>query len=242
MASDQSTRFPYPRRHVIRFLTRTLARAVFHTLAEITIDGAENFPRRGPFLVVANHFHYADPAVMLQAVPWQLEFLGGFHMPNAPKIVTWLPKVWGYYQVHRDGSSREAIRAAVAVLNQNGFLGIFPEAGSWASVLRPARPGTAFLATRTGAPLLPVGISGMNDIFPALRRRQRARVVLKVGQPFGPFDVSGSGREKRRQLDEIGHTIMQKIAELLPPEQRGCFSDDPNLRREAEAVAAYPWE
>ena len=77
-------------------------------------------------------------------------------MPNAPTFVTWLPKIYGYYPVYRGTGSRGALKAAAAILKQGGLLGIFPEAGSWAQVLRPARPGTAYLAAQTGVRILPV--------------------------------------------------------------------------------------
>ena len=78
-----------------------------------------------------------------------------------------------------------------AVLAQRGVVGIFPEAGSWAAVLRPARPGTAFLAARTGARLMPMGLDGLIDVFPYLSRGRRACVTppcgvecpLRVGVP-----------------------------------------------------------
>ena len=52
---------------------------------------------------------------------------------------------------------------AETLLKRGGIIGIFPEGGNWATVLRPARPGPAYLATQTGAPLLPVGIDGLID-------------------------------------------------------------------------------
>jgi 1-acyl-sn-glycerol-3-phosphate acyltransferase len=178
---------------------------------------------------------------MIRATPWPLEFVGGFHMPNAPPIVRWIPKVWGRYPVYRGTGSRYALRGAEAVIRQGGVLGIFPEAGSWAAVLRPARPGAAFLAVRTGALLLPMGFCGMTEVFPSLRRGRRARVTVRIGQPFGPFTAMGRGRERRRQLEEIGHTIMRHIAELIPPEQHGHYSEDPAIRAAAQGTEVYPW-
>jgi len=103
--------------------------------------------------------------------------------------------------------------------------------GNWATVLRPARPGITYLATRSGARILPVGLYGFTDVFPALGHFRRARVTVHIGKPFGPFTATGSGREHRKQLDEIGDEIMRYIAELLPPELRGYYSDDPAIRR-----------
>jgi 1-acyl-sn-glycerol-3-phosphate acyltransferase len=142
----------------------------------------------------------------------------------------------------RGGGSRYALRGAEAVLKQGGVLGIFPEAGSWATVLRPARPGAAFLAARTGVTLVPMGFDGLTEIFPSLKEGRRAHATVRIGKPFGPFQVTGRGRKRRRQLDEIGHEIMRRIAELIPPEKRGFYSDDPAIREAAKGTEIYPWD
>jgi 1-acyl-sn-glycerol-3-phosphate acyltransferase len=226
---------------LIRSLLRQLSHAAFAVLTDLQIIGQENLPGEGPLLVVANHFSFIDPVAMVRATPWPLEFVGGFQMPNAPASVTWLPKVWGYYPVFRGTGSRYALRAAEAVLAQDGVLGIFPEAGSWATVLRPPRPGAAFLAVRTEARILPMGFDGLPDVFPRLRKGRRARVTIRIGKAFGPFRATGRGRARRQQLDAIGHEIMECIAELIPPERRGHYSEDPAIRAAAQGTEIYPW-
>jgi len=233
--------FRYPRRRLMRAVLQRLARVALAVLSDLQIVGQENLPEKGPLLVVANHFSFIDPVAMIRTVPWPMDFVGGFQMPNAPSWVTWIPKLWGYYPVHRGTASRYALRAAEAVLAQDGVLGIFPEAGNWATVLRPARPGAAFLAVQTGAPILPMGFAGLLDVFPHLRRGQRASVTVRIGKLFGPFQAAGRGRARRRQLDTIGYEIMQRIAELIPPERRGHYSDDPAIRAAAQGTEIYPW-
>ncbi len=234
-------KYPYPRRRIRRYLMRRLGRFLLGTLSHLEIIGLENVPKEGPLIVVANHFNATDVAAMIVAIDRPMEFLGGNQLVFAPTLLKWLPSLWGFYRVHRGAVSRDAIHASTAVLAQNGFLMIFPEAGAWADVLRPARPGTAFIADRTGARLLPVGLDGMINIFPALGKRQRAKVTIRIGKPFGPLKAEGRGRARREKLNAIGDTIMQHIAELLPPERRGMYSDDPVLRAEAEKVAEYPF-
>jgi 1-acyl-sn-glycerol-3-phosphate acyltransferase len=219
-----------------------LAHLAFALLADLRIVGEENLPDGGPLMVVANHFSFVDPAAMVRTVPWPIEFIGGFQMPNAPPAVTWIPQLWGYYPVHRGSFSTDALRAAESVLEQHGVLGIFPEAGNWATVLRPARPGAAFLAVRTGVQILPVGFANLNEIFPSLRERKRARITIRIGKPFGPFHATGRGRARRPELEAIGHTIMEHIAELIPPEKRGHYSDDPAIRAAAAGTEIYPWD
>ena len=238
----RSTRFPYPRYLFRRRLLRGLSRVAFALLTDLHIEGKENLPQGGPLIVVANHFSFADPAAVVRIAPWPLDFLGGFQMPDAPAWATLIPKMWGIYAVRRGGASRRAIRASLDVLAQDGVLGIFPEGGSWADVLRPSRPGTAYLAVRTGAPLLPIGLDGLVDVFPSLGHGRRARVTIRIGPPFGPFPTENRRRPDRDELDATGDEIMRHIAALLPPERHGVYSDDPALRRAAQEVAAWPFE
>ena len=240
--SDLPPEFRYPRRRVLRAVLRRVIDVALFTLTDLNIEGRENLPQSGPLLLVGNHFSFIDPVAMIRAAPWPVEIVGGCHMHNAPSVVRWIPKVWGRYAVLRGTGSRYALRGAEAVLKQDGVLGIFPEAGSWATVLRPARPGAAYLAVRTGAPLLPMGFDGLTEVFPSLRKGRRARATVRIGKRFGPFHATGRGRKRRRQLDEIGHEIMERIAELIPPERRGFYSDDPAVREAAKGTEIFPWD
>ncbi|NLT74789.1 MAG: 1-acyl-sn-glycerol-3-phosphate acyltransferase [Chloroflexi bacterium] len=231
------------RRRPARVLLQALARLAFGLLAHVVVVGLENWPTTGPLIVVANHFHFGDPALMVSIAPVHMEFLAGSQLPGAPAIVRWIPALWGALRVRRGSvGSRVALRQAEAVLASNGVLGVFPEAGSWAQTLRRARPGTAFLAARTRARILPVGIDGMPEVLPSALRLRRATVTVRVGEPFGPLETAGTGRERREELDTIGHRIMEHIAALLPEQRRGLYSTDPAVREAAGWTEAFPWE
>jgi hypothetical protein len=74
-----------------------------------------------------------------------------------------------------------------------------------------------------------------------LRLRDQAKATINIGKPFGPFEVSGRGRERREQLDHIGDSIMQEIASLLPDELCGRYADNPNVRKASKEAERYPW-
>lgn len=228
-------------RKLTRRILHFLSRPVFGLLTRLEVNGAENIPETGPLIMVGNHFSFVDPACFVRIAPWEIEFVGGAEMPHAPLAMRSIPLLWGYHPLYRGTGAKESLHAAEKILDQGGILGIFPEAGNWATVLRPARPGTAYLASRTGALLLPVGLVGMNDVFPSLKRGRRARIQINIGKPFGPFRAEGRGQKHREQLDEIGHEIMRHIAVLLPQEKRGHYSDDPAVREAAKGTEIYPW-
>lgn len=226
----------------LRRLLQYLARGVFKVLTDMEIEGEENFPTAGPLIMVGNHFSFIDPAAFVSIAPWPMDFIGGAVTPHAPKIVQFIPRLWGTLPVYRGTGSTYALKEAEKILKSGGVVGIFPEGGSWAQVLRRARPGAALLTASAGAPLLPIGLINFPKIFPSLRQGKRAKVKIRIGHPFGPFKIFGSRYERRRQLDTIGDEIMQHIAELIPPEQAGLFSSDPKVRESAKGSDYYPWE
>ena len=232
--------YTWPRRRPIRAFLRTTASVIFAALTDLHIDGAENFPKKGPLLVVANHFNFTDPALMIRVTPWPLEMIGGHVMPNAPEEVWWIARAYGFIPVHRGTPRREALVAADSVLKAGGILGVFPEGVSDAQFLRPPRPGVAYIAARANCPILPMGFDGTPNLFPRLRKAKRARITVRVGKPFGPFSVEGKGTQRREQLDEVGNEIMRHIADLIPPERRGVYSPDPTIR--SAALAAAVWQ
>lgn len=231
----------YPRRILIRSFIKGLISAALWAFTDFELIGEENIPQEGPLIITGNHFSFADSVAILHVAPPSIEMFSGANPAFTPGWAKLLPRLWGVLYVFRGTGSRQAIRDAESVLKQGGFFGIFPEGGAWAEMLRPARPGTAYLAARTDARILPVGFTGFNDVFP-LRIKNKPRVTIRVGKPYGPVSVSGRGRERREQLDELGDRIMKEIANLLPDRLRGRFSSDPAVRKRAKEVEDYPWE
>ncbi|NIV10669.1 MAG: hypothetical protein GWN62_05060 [Aliifodinibius sp.] len=216
-----------------------LAKVLFWLLSDLKIEGEENFPREGPLLMVGNHFSMVDIAAFVRTAPYPIEFIGGAVFANAPRILAFLPRMWGYLPVFRGTGSHFALREAEKVLNNRGVLAIFPEGGSHGRTLRPPRPGTAFLAARTQAKILPIGLVGMDEFFSTWAKFRRPKLIIRIGKPIGPIEVSGRGKDRRKKLDELGTLMMRKIAELIPPDKHGYLSDDPEVRAQ---VVDYPWD
>lgn len=227
------------KRRPIRVIMQGLARFVFWLLTDLEIEGEDNFPDKGPLLVVGNHFSMVDIAAFVRAAPYQMEFIGGAVFANAPRFMAVFPRMWGYLPVFRGTGSHFALREAEKVLKRQGVLAIFPEGGSHGRMLRPPRPGAAFLAVRTQARILPIGLIGMDDVFSTLGKFKRPKIKIKIGKPIGPFNVQEKGTERRKRLEEIGLITIRRIAELIPKEKHGFLSDDPELRAQ---VVDYPWE
>ncbi|MBT3240012.1 MAG: 1-acyl-sn-glycerol-3-phosphate acyltransferase [Chloroflexi bacterium] len=237
----QTQAVDFQKRRPIRQFLNWLAYPAFKLLTNLTIEGEENLPESGPLIIVANHFSFVDPTTLVRVSPWLIDFVGGDQFPHAPGILKIIPILWGYLPLKRGTGSTFALKQAEKIIDEGGIIAIFPEGGNWAEVLRPARPGAAFLANRTKAKILPIGIEGATKIFPSLARFRRAKLTIRIGESFGPFEVTKTGKGRREELDEIGHEIMRRIAVLLPPESRGHYSDDPAVREAAAGTELWPW-
>ncbi|HWQ46507.1 MAG TPA: lysophospholipid acyltransferase family protein [Longilinea sp.] len=235
------TSIKYPRRVFTRKMLKYGIRTAAALLFNLKITGKENLPKGGPLIVIANHFNWADPTLMIAGLPWTTEFIGGARMPWAPQYLTFLVEMYRTLPVYRGTVSRQSLVLAESVLKQNGVLGIFPEGGSWADILRPPRPGTALLAVRTKARILPVGLNNVAEIFPAFKNGKRATVEMRFGPVFGPYDLTPEKMRDRDTLDELGHDMMRHVADLLPPEKRGWYSNDPALHAAGVEAARYPF-
>jgi 1-acyl-sn-glycerol-3-phosphate acyltransferase len=242
MSNKKRIQVKYPRRRFIRTILRVLANMAIAVVTKIEITGRENLPAKGPFMIIGNHFSFVDPVFIMAKLPFWVEFVGGTMNPGAPKLLAFIPKLWGILNVYRGSSSRDALKSAQSVLAQDGVLCIFPEGGNWATVLRPARPGAPFLMHQMKVPILPIGFIGLDKIFQDFNLLKPKTVKMVIGKPFGPLGADIKGRPSRDDMDEMGHEMMKQIALLISPEQRGHYSEDPAMREAAKGTEVWPWD
>jgi 1-acyl-sn-glycerol-3-phosphate acyltransferase len=211
-----------PARRAFRAFARGLLRLIRAVCLRAEVRGLENFPKQGPALVVINHRGDADTPMLLTCLPVELEALGRIELYDFPilgKLMDWYGIIW----LHRGRPDRRAMRAALDGLAGGRFLVIAPEGRySLVSGLEEGGEGAAFLARKADVPIIPVALTGTDNIhvYASLRRLKRARVTLTVGSPFCLGEqAKGPGR-----LKEDTRRIMQALADLLPPELRGVYA------------------
>ena len=194
-------------------------------LGKPTVSGLENVPRQGPFILVANHVSLADPPIIGWAAGYLtnriIHFMAKQEVRGWP-ILGWLAARSGVFFVRRGEGDRASQRDALAMLARGEPIALFPEGTrSRTGVLGDAKAGAALLAMRSGAPLLPVAISGSERIFPGKSRMpHRTDVSVQIGEPFS-LPHQPDGRLDREVLARGSDEIMRRIAALLPPAQRG---------------------
>ena len=215
----------------MRFKTlRSIVRFLMHLIADIEIHGADNMPA-GNFIAAANHLGRLDTAALLCVIDRE-----DIIMPVAEKykkhplfgaIGRSANAIW----LNRFEADFSALRQILERMEQGGMLVIAPEGTrSKTEALQEAKLGVAFLASRSGYPVLPVAVTGTEDraVLENLKRFRRLKIVVRGGEPFIIELPKGKGREQamRTATDEI----MCRIAVMLPEKYRGVYAEHPRLQ------------
>ncbi len=205
-------------------------RFALRSLSRIRVRGLEHVPDGGPLIIAANHISIADPPI-----------LGGWLAPRLGQRPLFLAKdslfrpvlgpilrSFGATPVKAGGSDMGAYRAAKAVIDAGGVVAILPEGTrSFDGVLSAPKPGVSLLATRTGTPVLPVGISGADEWLGRGRTIPRigTRIDVRIGRPFRL--ALEEGTDRRAALKAADEQLMRRIATLLDERHRGDWEPWP---------------
>ncbi|MEU6929818.1 lysophospholipid acyltransferase family protein [Streptomyces sp. NPDC046385] len=181
--------------------------------------GAWRVPASGPVILAVNHAHNLDGPMLMGTAPRPVHFLIKKEAFVGP-LGSFLEGI-GQLKVDRDSTDRAAIGNALAVLEQGGVLGIFPEGTRGEGDFASLRSGLAYFAVRSGAPIVPVAVLGSTDrpgrLVKALPRL-RSRVDVVFGDAFDAGD--GSGRRTRKALDEATFRIQERLTDHLKNARR----------------------
>jgi 1-acyl-sn-glycerol-3-phosphate acyltransferase len=195
-----------------------LGRLVLPAAFRLHITGRENFPRKGPLIVVGNHVAAMEAPLMVVYAPWQVELVGAADIPHE-KITEFVMWYFGFIPVRRGHVDRSAMDKALGVLHQGGVIGIFPEGGVWSAGKMRPQTGVAWLSYRGRAPVLPMGFGGTLGALGAALRLQRPHLQMNVGRPL-PAASPPPGRPRKQYLEEYSLQVMEAVRDLIPAEER----------------------
>lgn len=199
---------------------RSFAWLLVHLVCRFHVTGREYVPKTGGLLIVANHLSWFDPLLLGLITTRRVWFFAKVEAFSWP-VLGWLCKVTGQIPVHRGEGDRIALEQALLYLHEGRVLVFFPEGTvERQEEMIAAHPGIAMLALRSGATLLPVAHTGTRRVLRP-GRGWFPRVEMKIGQPYVPVLLPGVSRKVR--LQEITQDVMQRIAKMLPSEQRGVY-------------------
>ena len=209
-----------PPEPVLAPLLRRLAVLAARLLLRLKVSGQERVPRTGGVLLAMNHLGSADPIIVVGHSPRPLTVIGKSEIVGWP-LVGLVARAYGMIPVRRGEPDRAPLKTAISLLRSGRALLVAPEGReSLSGALERAKEGPAFIAQHSGAPIVPVALTGTewNRLLPAWRRLRRPYATLTFGSPF----TLPPGLTRRAAAD----FMMRRIAELLPPAYRGVYADD----------------
>ena len=203
---------PFP---LVYRLLRAPAGMALRRWFDLRVEGLDQLPAGGPYLVAANHHNYLDGVVLAAALPVPIAFLVMPRVWRATPLHPWLHRRIGSIPLALERPDVGALRAALRALEHGRVVGIFPEGPfSVRGRLERGLPGVGLLAAHAGVPVVPAGITGTYQALVGRRGYIPRRHPLAVR--FGPprrFAAEGHGRHVRSRITE---RIMDDIAALLP--------------------------
>jgi 1-acyl-sn-glycerol-3-phosphate acyltransferase len=186
------------------------------------VTGRECVPPHGPLIVVANHISYNDPPALVASIPRYLDSLGKKELFSNP-VNRCIMRGFRVHPLDRSASGVNAMRTAIDLLAQDRAVVIFPEGHiSPDHSMREAKAGAAYLALKTQAPILPVGIYGTEKFSPWRMLFPLSRFCVNIGPPFTPPVIEG--RLTRNVVNGVLGMIMGRVAALLPAEYQGIYA------------------
>lgn len=214
---------------------RSIVRFFMKIIADIEIQGREKLPE-GNFIAAANHLGRLDTAILMCIIDRE-----DIIMPIAEKyknhpIFGAIGRAVNGIWLNRFEADYSALRQILACMEQGGMLVIAPEGTrSKTEALQEGKMGVAFLAAKSGYPVLPVALTGTEDrsIIENLKRFRRSRITVTAGDLFHIELPKGKGREQA--MREATDEIMCRIGAMLPEKYRGVYADHPRLKELLQA-------
>lgn len=199
-------------RNLIYDAGRSLFAVYFGACVRLTVENEEYFPQDGPAILCANHISWFDPPLMAVLAPGRIHFMAKKELFANP-VFDRVMRAVNAFPVDRTALDRTALKRGLDVLSGEGILCLFPEGTRQPrGKVGDMSLGASYLALKSGAPLVPVGVSG--DFRPGGKLRVRVgrpieipEVVGVAGQGSG--EKSGLSRKvwMRRLTDKLRQTI-----------------------------------
>ena len=212
---------------VLRFLIRIL----LNLIARFELRGKENVPLTGGMILAANHTGILDIFMVYYGIDRTDLFI-----PLAEKFgkigwIRWFARHLHFLFVDRFNPDLKAIRKMIALMEEGKCLVIAPEGTrSLTGTLNEGKPGVAYLAARSGFPVIPIAITGTADkvVIENVKRFRKSHITLTGGKPF--IIPALPSKDRDEALQKYTDEIMCQIAALLPEQQRGFYKDFPRVK------------
>ena len=217
-------------------LLSTALHAIFRLIFTLEYFGEKNVPASGAVIVAGNHPSYLDPLLISLPIERRVFFMAWDKLFAIPLLGTLLRQA-GAFPVRLGDKDPNAYQKALDVLSEGLVLGIFPEAGRTAEgPMNPLKTGTARLAIESGAPIVPVTITGAYDAWPSSRLVPWPRkITVKYHTPIvlDPSEVQRRGGDR-----EFHEEVMRDVREAIERRLIPSLTADARKRRVFEGRAS----
>ena len=201
-------------------VVRGLVVGICRTYLRLRVIGVENIPKEGPFVFAPTHRSTIDIPVASAATRRRMRFMGKdsiWKYKLIGKVMTGL----GAFPVTRGTADLEALKRCIAILNSGEPLVMFPEGTRhYGPEVQPLFDGAAYVALKTGVPIIPAAIAGTEDVMRSgskAIRFKKCRMV--IGKPIAA-EVPGGGRASREQISELTVKLQHEMQLLLDEANR----------------------
>lgn len=201
---------------VVRFAIEVVCRLYFR----LEVHGRENLPRSGAYVISPVHRSYLDTPVLGGAISRRMRYMGAEKMWTN-RALGWFLTAVGGFPVQRGSADRDALNAALTVVERGEPLVMFPEGTRQSGpVVADLFDGPAYVACRAGVPIVPIGMGGTEHAMPKGRRMIRpVKMVVVIGAPLVPAPRKESGRVSRTAVRELTAALSTSIQDLFDEAQ-----------------------
>jgi 1-acyl-sn-glycerol-3-phosphate acyltransferase len=213
-----SSRLPILEMEPVYGACHAAIRWLYGTAFRGEVEGLENLPGSGGYIVAANHASHLDPPIVGLHLSHQVSFFARKTLWK-PGVAAWWLDAVGTIPVDRDGAADVgAIKRVLATLKDGKSIILFPEGTRSADgTVQPPKAGVGMIACRTGRPVIPARVFGS---FAAFGRGKNIRLGSPIdvvyGSPLAPeqYDRPEDGRDR---YPRAAQRIMDAISSLQPP-------------------------
>ncbi|HUF32830.1 MAG TPA: lysophospholipid acyltransferase family protein [Acidimicrobiales bacterium] len=200
---------------VLYRVVRAILLAIARVLWRLRVDGLEHVPPTGSFVLAPVHRSNVDFLLVLAVTRRRMRYMG--------KASIWKVKaLWplfdalGGFPVQRGTADRQALRTCIEVIGHGEPLVLFPEGARQSGPdVKPLFDGATYVASRTGVPIVPVGIGGSERALPKGKKLPRpVRITLVVGPPL-TVEVGDDGKAPRRAVRETSERLRLELQRLF---------------------------
>ena len=199
---------PKPRSRLVRYLLGLFSLFLCRALTRFSVEGKQNLPKKGPYILAPNHTDDVDPAPITAAIIKPITYLMAEDQAKLPWYKAWGPWSYGVMLVNRSNLQISTIKNIQRQILKKEIICIFPEGTVKGEGLKKGKKGVAYFAIKNEIPIIPTGVIGTRGILKKIKTRQRENVKVVFGSPI--LTKSGDDIEKTTEK------VMQEIKKLLP--------------------------